>query len=105
MAKPQFSLTAKPTFKSKVEIPIPGDKSATVEFIFKGRTRDEFKAFVESLADREDVDVILDLASGWDLEDAFEKENVELLTQNYIGSARAIIEKYLSELTAARTKN
>ena len=50
MAKAPFSLTAKPTFKCKVDIPIPGDKPATVEFIFKGRTREEFKTFIESLA-------------------------------------------------------
>ena len=105
MAKAPFSLTAKPTFKCKVDIPIPGDKPATVEFIFKGRTREQFKAFIESLVDREDADVILDLASGWDLEDSFDLENIELLIQNYLGAAKAIIEKYLSELTAARTKN
>jgi hypothetical protein len=105
MAKVKFSLNANPTFKAKVEIPVPGDKSATVEFLFKGRSRDAFKAFIDSLKDREDVDVLMDIASGWDLEDAFDKENVELLTQNYLGAARAIIEKYLAELTAARLGN
>ena len=103
MAK--LSLVAKPTFLSKVQIPVAGDKAVSVLFTFKGRTREAFKAFIESLTDREDVDVVLDIASGWDLEDAFNKENVELLTQNYLGAARAIIEAYLSELTAARTKN
>lgn len=103
MAK--LSLVAKPTFTSKVFVPVAGDKPATVTFTFKARTRDAFKAFVESLSDREDVDVILDIASGWDLEDAFDRENIEQLTQSYLGAARAIIEAYLSELTAARTKN
>jgi hypothetical protein len=28
-----------------------------------------------------------------------------LLTQNYLGAARVVIEKYLSELTAARLGN
>jgi len=103
MAK--LSLVAKPTFSSKVSIPVAGDKAATVQFTFKARTREAFKAFIEGLTDREDVDVVLDIASGWDLEDAFDRENVELLTQNYLGAARAIIEAYLSELTAARAKN
>ena len=103
MAK--LSLVAKPTFVSKVSIPVAGEKPVTVTFTFKARTRDAFKAFVESLADREDVDVILDVASGWDLEDAFDKDNIELMTQSYLGAARAIIEAYLSELTAARAKN
>ena len=92
MAKVKFSLNANPTFKSKVEIPVPGDKSATVEFVFKGRTRTAFKDFIDGLKDR-------------DLEDAFDKDNVEVLTQNSLGAARAIIEKYLAELTSARLGN
>lgn len=105
MAKSKFSLSATPTFKSKVLIPVPGKQAEPVEFTFKGRTREQFKDFVENLKDREDADVILDIASGWELEDAFDKENVELLTENYLGAARAIIEKYLSELTQARLGN
>lgn len=105
MAKPKFSLTANPTFKAVVDVPVPGGKSAAVEFTFKSRTRDDFRLFIDGLGDRLDVDVIMDMASGWDLEDPFDQVNVELLTQNYLGAARAVIEKYLSELTAARLGN
>lgn len=105
MAKPKFNLNAVPTFKAKVLIPIPGTKPSEIEFTFKHRTRDGFKEFVDGLADREDVAVILDIASGWDLEDAFDEDNLDALTQNYIGSARAIIETYINELTNARLKN
>ncbi len=76
-----------------------------VEFNFKGRTKDEFKSFIDTIGDREDVDVILDIATGWELEEAFGRESVELLLQNYLGSARVIIEKYIGELTAARLGN
>lgn len=106
MAKPKFNLSASPTFKAKVLVPIAGAKPAEIEVTFKHRTRDAFKEFVESLADRnDDVDVILDIASGWDLDDAFDKDSLEELTQNHIGSARAIIEAYMGELTSARVKN
>jgi hypothetical protein len=105
MAKPKFNLTAIPTFKAKVAIPVPGGKSVDVEFVYKHRTRDEYKEFVDNLPDREDVDVIMDIASGWDLEDAFSAEAMEAMTQNYIGSAYAIIQTYISELTNARVKN
>lgn len=103
--KPKFSLTLAPTFKCKVAIPVPGDKSADIEFIFKGRSREAFKDFIESLKDRDDADVVMDIASGWDLEDAFTRENVEILTGNYLGAAKAVIEAYLSELTTGRAKN
>jgi hypothetical protein len=103
MAK--LALTASPTFKSNVLIPVPGKKPVPVEFIFKGRTKTEFQAFIENLRDRDDVDVILDLATGWELEEAFGKESLEQLLHSYIGAARAIIETYINELTAARLGN
>ena len=98
-------LTASPTFNAKVMIPVPGAKPVPVVFTFKGRTKDAFKAFLENMADKEDVDAILLVASGWDLEDAFGEENVEKLVQNYIGSAKAILETYIGELAAARLGN
>lgn len=105
MAKPKFSLAVAPTFKAKVMIPVPGKSAEPVEFTFKGRDREAFKEFIANLADREDADVVMDIASGWELEDAFDKENVQTLIDNYLGAARAIIEKYLSELTQARLGN
>jgi hypothetical protein len=103
MAK--LTLTSSPTVKSNVLMAVPGKKPVPVEFNFKGRTKDEFKAFLDGIGDREDAEVILDIATGWELEDAFGKESVELLLQNYIGAARVIIEKYIGELTAARLGN
>ena len=103
MAKLQ--LTASPTFRCNVLIPVPGKKPVPVEFNFKGRTKDEFKSFIDTIGDREDVDVILDIATGWELEEAFGRDSVELLLQNYLGSARVIIEKYIGELTSARLGN
>ena len=105
MAKVKLSLTASPTFKSTVGIPVPGAKAVPVEFTFKGRSRDAFKEFVDGLGNRDDVDVILDVASGWDLEDPFNKESITALVDNYLGSARAVLEKYFAELTQARQGN
>lgn len=101
-------LAASPTFAANVAIPVPGKKPVNVEFKFKARTKDAFKAFIDSItdgSDREDVDVILDVACGWELDDPFERDNIETLAQNYIGAARAIIETYIAEMTATRQKN
>jgi hypothetical protein len=106
MAKIQ--LVAAPTFKAVVDIPVPGGKPAGVQFTFKARTKAAFKEFLDSLTDdgnQEDPDVIMSIASGWELDDPFDRDNVDKLVQNYIGSSRAIIEKYITELTAARAKN
>lgn len=101
----KFSLNPNPTFKADVDIPVPGGDTATINFTFKHKARDDFKAFLESLADRDDVSIILDIASGWGLEDKFNKENLESLTQNYMGSGRAILDRYIKEMAGVRQGN
>jgi hypothetical protein len=105
MAKAKLTLAVAATFKATVSIPVAGGKSADVEFIFKHRTRDDFKEFMETLAGAEDVDALMDIASGWDLDEPFGKDAVEKLVQRYMGSARAVLDVYLAELTGARAKN
>jgi len=105
MAKNKLNLNAAPTFKKEVEIPVAGGKPAFVEFTFKHRTRDDLKDFIEALSGREDVEVLIDIATGWDLDDPFGKESLEKLVQNYTGAARAVIEVYLAEMAGARVKN
>lgn len=100
-----FSLTPNPMFKADVDIPVPGGSTVKVNFTFKHKTRSEFKEFFESLQGREDADIILDIAAGWGLKDDFSRENVEQLTENYIGSARAILDKYVQEISGARRGN
>lgn len=101
----KFSLTPNPTFKRDVAIPVPGGKTASINFTFKHKNRDDFKAFLEGLEGREDVDIVMDVASGWGLDDAFNEDNVTELTQNYLGSARAILDAYITELSGARKGN
>lgn len=105
MAKIKFNLTATPTFKEQVAIAVPGGKSVNVEFTFKHRSKEQFKEFIEGVEGREDVDVIKEVASGWELDEPFNDENITKMTENYMGSARAIIETYMRELSGARTKN
>lgn len=104
MAK-KFSLVPAPTFKATVAIQVPGGKPVDVEFTFKHRDRENFKEFVDGLEGRPDVDILMDIASGWELEDAFDEKNLEKLTSNYLGAGRAVLQAYINELTAARAKN
>lgn len=103
MAK--LTLKLAPTFKAKVGIPVPGAKSEPVEFIFKTRNRDELAAWLEGLGGKKTDEALMEIASGWDLEDAFDADNVALLLSTYIGAWQVIYEKYLDELTKAREKN
>lgn len=103
MAK--FKLQPNPTFSATVEVPSAGEGYVPLSFTFKHRTRDELKKFIEESAGREDPLTIIEMATGWELSDAFTKENVELLCQNYAAAGRAIFDKYLDELARARLKN
>lgn len=103
MAK--LKLNPEPTFKAKVGIPVPGSRPAEVLLTFKHRTRDEVIAWVEGSRDATDVDSVLDMVVGWELEDEFNRENVERLCNNYPGSGLVIISAYLDELRGARVKN
>lgn len=104
MAK-KLVLAASPTFKSKVAIPIPGASPVLVEFTFRHRAKDDFFSWAQNLAGVEDVDLVKDIASGWDLDDEFNDANILALTQTYGGSARAILDKYFSEQTGAKLGN
>lgn len=103
MAK--LELNPAPIFPGKVDIPVPGKEPAQVVFTFKHRTRDGLNAWMLAGASRPDVDTILEAAEGWDLPQPFNRENVETLVQNYIGSPKVIVDRYINELTRAKLGN
>lgn len=109
MAKSKFSLTASPTFVATAAIPVPGKGTTDVQFTFKHRDRNSFRELMDSLAEkndeRTDTDLILDIASGWELEEPFDAEHVTQMLDRYIGSGAAILDAYMREQTGARRKN
>jgi hypothetical protein len=108
MAK--LTLASEPTFTASVAIPVPG-ASAPVPFrvTFKYRTRDELEAHIKHTRDHadeiDDVELVLGVAEGWELDEPFNKENVAKLLQKYHAAAQAITVAYIDELTKARVKN
>jgi hypothetical protein len=103
MAK--LKLQANPFFAAPVAISVPGAADVKVEFTFKHRTRDELDSFLKTAGDLKDADLILAVATGWELDDPYTKENIALLVQNYISSPKAVFSAYLEELVKAREKN
>lgn len=103
MAKLQ--LTPAPTFTAKVGIPVPGGEEAAVEFTFKWRSRTSLSTWLSDGVDRPDVDAIMDMATGWDLDEPFNRENVAMLVENYIGAPDALIKFYYKELGKRKAGN
>jgi Phage tail assembly chaperone len=103
MAK--LKLVPAPTFCAKVGIPMAGGEAVQVEFTFKHRTRDALDEFIRTRAERDDIESFLAMVEGWELEDEFNRENVILLLQNYIGAGLAVYRTYVEELVQAKLKN
>lgn len=108
MAK--LTLTAKPTFTAAVQIPVLGGGTEVVQFTFKAKRKTEFAEWLESLTKqteeaRKDEEIVLDIASGWDLGDKFDKKNLVELFEIYPGSARAIVAAYINEYAGAKSGN
>lgn len=103
MAK--LSLVANPTFKAKVGIPVAGGSPVAVEMVFRHRTKKELEAFMLSREGKDDVETFLEMVDGWELSDDFNRENVTLLLENYIGAALETFRVYVDQLVQARIKN
>lgn len=105
MAKAKITLSDEATFEATVSIPVPGGKVADVKMVFAWMDRNTFKEWLEGLAGAEDVDALMDISRGWDLDETFCKASVEKLVQKYTGAARPILDKFIAELSGARAKN
>ncbi len=103
MAK--LKLVANPTFRAKVGIPVAGGAEVPVEFVFKHRTKTALDEWIKSRSDKGDIDSFMEMVEGWDLEDPFNRENVETLLENYIGTALATYRVYVDQLIQSKLKN
>lgn len=103
MAK--LSLKIDPKFQATVDIPKAGSEPVQIKLDFKHRTKDELSEFTKTRDDKTDVEYIMDMATGWDLDDEFNAENVNALCQKYITAPIEIYKKYIDELVKAKAKN
>lgn len=131
MAK--IKLGARPkTFPYTVTVPMPEGGTASVQMLFRYRTRSEFGAFVDNLvatartappADQSpeavlfslrqalehtrdtNADYILQIAEGWNLDEDFNLANLRQFCDELPGAAMAVIEAYRAALTEGRLGN
>lgn len=101
----KFKLDVAPTFSAVVDIPVHGSEPVAVKFEFKHRAKADLVKWLDCAAGRSDTETLEDVLAGWELDDPFSKESIELLVQNYAGAAPAIVERYIDELIQARRKN
>lgn len=102
----KLKLVPDPTFKAKVEIPVPGG-SADIECEFKYRSKSDVAVWHDELVKSEasDPDALMTFLVSWNLDDEFNAENVAALCAAYPRAAHSIMLKYARELGGVREGN
>lgn len=104
----KFQLDPKPTFDAVVKIPLHGDdKTADFKFTFAHKSNVDLEEFIANISkgDKTKLDALKEIASGWELTDEWNDENLTKLLNNYNGSFTAIMDVYISELRQFKLKN
>lgn len=104
---PKLKLVAEPTFKATVEIPIAGSAPVSVVFTFRHRTKTQLAEFTKASEGKSesDLDFVMGMVCGWELDDEWTAENVALLLENYHGAAAAISMRYPQVLVTGKQGN
>lgn len=104
---PKFTLDADPTYKLAVLIPRLGLPSAELQVIFKARSPEEMAALDKKFRDKQpsDLAVVLEVASGWELPNAFNEESIKTVLEKHPGFAAAVVKAYFAEYERVRLGN
>ena len=100
--------TPNPTFKSIVEIPVPGEKPEKCEFTFMYKSRKECDKYIAEFDNASQIDSLAGIIIDWPLNDVFgvfSKAALEDLVNSYPGAGSAILRGFIGGLHQGRTGN
>lgn len=103
-----FKLQPNPTFKAKVAISVAGQVApAQIEVEFKYLSRPQVRDYFESLGGgKTDAEALSEIIVGWSGPDqAFSREALEMLLDNYPASGSDLFETFRRELLESKRKN
>lgn len=103
-----FKLKPAITFAYPVDIPRADGDDASLNFIFRHKTRDEFRDFLNRAgeAKQDDIDPLLEIIEGWkDVDGEFSPQALRQLVQDFHGAPAAILSGYVAALTEGRRGN
>lgn len=105
MAKMKLTLGALPDFKLPVKFTLPNGEEETIIFTVRHKKASEIQEQYTADKPVSDVEMITFLASGWNLDDEFNDENVKQLLDYYPATAIALTGAYMRALAGQRVKN
>lgn len=102
----KLKLKPNPTFRHSVPIPVPGSEDVTVEFEFRARTGTELVGFAGKIGEYgSDAEMVADFVVGWNLDEAFNTENLAVFLDNYPLCWQRILRAYFDEQSKAKLGN
>lgn len=104
MAKFKLSLAALPDFKLPVKFKMVNDQDVEVIFTVKHKKTSE----LQELLTKEDLstkELIMSIASDWDLEEEYNEDNVNEFSDLFPASTVALTTAYMQALAGQRVKN
>lgn len=105
MAKMKLTLAALPDFKLPVKFMMPNGEEQSIVFTVRHMKASEVQEMYSSEKVTSDSDMIMNIATGWNLEEEFTAENAKLLVDYYPSAALALAGSYLQALAGQRVKN
>lgn len=111
--KSLLSIAPKSEFTAQVAITNPDRDPELVEFTFKYRDREALDKWVTELSSTKkpedaigaDVKMVMDCATGWELEDGFTEANVRQLLVMHPAAAVNVYQTYIRTSRIGREKN
>lgn len=111
--KSLLSIAPKSEFSGAVIVPTPDRAPDEVEFTFKYRDREALDAWIKEMETttrdatslEADIAMVMGCATGWELEDAFNAENVRKLLLDHSGAAANVFQVYVGLSRLGREKN
>lgn len=85
-----FKINPSPTFRTEVEIPVPGSEPEKLPVTFKHKKLKEIKKMIDEVEknnvdgnSEKNIDILASLIASWDADEAFSKKTLDLLLDNY----------------------
>lgn len=94
-----------PDFPLPVKFVLPNGVEATMVFTVKALTSSELNAVLKDASNQTGAQFVKSLASGWELEDDFNDENLDKLVDRYPSVVGGLISTYTQALAGYRVKN
>lgn len=103
-SKFKLTLGPLPDFKLPVEVVLPNGESGKIVFTVRHKKASEIQELFGK-GNAQDIEFLQSLATGWDLDEEFNEDNMKQLIDLYPGFVVALTTSYLKALAGQRVKN